>query len=192
MRGSYALDKRDYIKKGFEAYYRRYDQVTEYGFGRWMGPDVPGEMKATDSNEEWSIWRLVPSTVTDGDICALEKEFGLDFPEWYQAFISTYHHYFDIVPAQPVDEPLRSIQDMYNPLLCKWGYLPFAWDSEYGHILCMDLTGPDEEHYAIYEIDHEILFDFDEEKTGRDQLKASMRFLYPNFKSFFDDAFELK
>lgn len=78
---------------------------------------------------------------------------------------------------------------MYNPLLCKHGYLPFSWDSEYGCILCIDLNGgADEEQQAIYQIDHEILFDF-EEDADREQLQASLQYLYPNFKTYFDHQF---
>ncbi|OPA73572.1 SMI1/KNR4 family protein [Paenibacillus selenitireducens] len=184
------MDIQDYIKKGLDAYYDRYHQVTEEGFCRWMRPDVPDEMKAADGDDEWSIWRLVPSIVTKDDIRALENEFGLVFPEWYKVFISTYHHYFDVVPEQGLDEPLHSIKDMYNPLLCRLGYLPFTWDSEYGNILCIDLNeGSDEEHGAIYEIDHDILFGYDEEHTERNTLKESLTFLYPNFKAYFDHTF---
>ncbi|RXZ78924.1 SMI1/KNR4 family protein [Paenibacillaceae bacterium] len=184
------MDIRDYVKQGFEAYYDRYSQVTDEGFCRWMRPDVPEAMKAADGDEEWSIWKLVPSIVSEDDITALEQQFGLSFPEWYKAFISTYQHYFDVVPQQGINEPLDDIQNMYNPLLCRLGYLPFTWDSEYGHILCIDLNeGSDEERYAIYKIDHEILFDLDEATADRDELRNSLILLYPNFKAFFDDTF---
>ena len=55
------MEIRDYIKQGFETYYAKYSQVTEEGFCRWMRPDVPAEMKVVDTDEEWSIWKLVPS-----------------------------------------------------------------------------------------------------------------------------------
>ncbi len=79
---------------------------------------------------------------------------------------------------------------MYNPLLCRLGYLPFSWDTEYGKIRCIDLQeSPDEEKCGIYEIDHEILFEMDEENTERNELKESLIFLYPNFKTYFDHTF---
>ncbi|MFB6362970.1 SMI1/KNR4 family protein [Paenibacillus elgii] len=187
------MNIQDYIKQGFEAYYERYNQVTEEGFGRWMSPEVPDEMKAADygdDEDEWSIWKLVPSVVSEDDIGTLEKEFGLTFPEWYKVFISTYHHYFDVVPEQGMDELLDGIKNMYNPLLCKLGYLPFSWDTEYGKILCIDLKElPDEDRCAIYQIEHEVLFDLDETTTERDELKESLEFLYPNFKTYFDRTF---
>ena len=184
------MDIRGYIQQGFEAYYDRYNQVTEEGFCRWMRPGVPDEMKVADCDEEWSRWKLVPSIVSKDDVHGLEKEFGLVFPAWYKAFISTYHHYFDVVPEQGIDEPLDHIKNMYNPLLCRLGYLPFSWDTEYGSIICLDLNeSPDEENHAIYQIDHEILFDFDEENTERDQLKESLTWLYPNFKAYFEHTF---
>ncbi|KOR89115.1 SMI1/KNR4 family protein [Paenibacillus solani] len=184
------MEIRDYIKQGFETYYNKYRQVTEDGFCRWMRPDVPAEMKVVDTGEEWSIWRLVPSQVSEDDIYAMEKEYGVTFPEWYRAFISTYHHYFDEIPEQPVDAPLDNVRDMYNPLLCRRGYLPFTWDSEYGKIWCIDVSeDAGEGGGAIYEIEHEILFDLDEERTDRAELKESLVLLYPDFKAYFDDTF---
>ncbi|WP_339324605.1 SMI1/KNR4 family protein [Paenibacillus sp. FSL W8-0194] len=184
------MNIRDYIKSGFEAYYDRHSEVGEDGFCVWMRPGVPAPMKADDSQEEWSVWKLVPSTVSAEDISALEKEFGLTFPEWYKAFISTYHHYFDDIPEQDTNEPLKNIRDMYNPLLCRLGYLPFAWDAEYGCIWCIDVgSGPDEDQQAIYEIDHEILFGMDEVHTDRKQLQEHLALLYPNFKAYFDHHF---
>ncbi|WP_127590350.1 SMI1/KNR4 family protein [Paenibacillus lautus] len=184
------MEIRKYIKQGFETYYAKYSQVTEEGFCRWMRPDVPAEMKAVDTGEEWSIWNLVPSTISEVDIGVMEQEYGLTFPEWYKAFISTYHHYFDVIPEQAVDEPLDNVRDMYNPLLCRLGYLPFTWDSEYGKIWCIDVNEDAGEGFgAIYEIEHEICFDLDEEQTDRAELKKSLVFLYPDFKAYFDHTF---
>ncbi|KOP80948.1 hypothetical protein AMS59_00420 [Lysinibacillus sp. FJAT-14745] len=177
------MDIRAYIKNGFEVYYERYNQVSEEGFCRWMRPDVPEEMKVVDIDAEWSVWRMIPSAVTEEDIQTLEKEFGLNFPEWYKAFISTYHHYFDVIPEQSVKEPLNNVRDMYNPSLCSLGYLPFSWDEEYGKIFCIDLKNDNEENCAIYEIEHEILFDDEAD------IQASLDYLYPNFKAYFDDTF---
>ncbi|MCL1701848.1 SMI1/KNR4 family protein [Lysinibacillus sp. Bpr_S20] len=178
------MDIRAYIKNGFEVYYERYNQVSEEGFCRWMCPDVPEEMKVVDIDGEWSVWRMIPSTVTEEDIQALEKEFGLHFPEWYKAFISTYHHYFGVIPDQSIEDPLNNVRDMFNPTLCSLGYLPFSWDTEYGKIICIDLNNnADEDNCAIYEIEHEILFD-----DGAD-IQSSLDYLYPNFKAYFDDTF---
>jgi len=182
------MDIRDYIKVGFEAHYNRYNQGE---FSRWMHPDVPVQMRIEeDSEEEWSQWKLVPSTVSNQDIINLEQEFGLRFPEWYKAFISTYHHYFDNIPQQSITEPLDDIKNMFNPILCRLHYLPFCWDSEYGKIYCIDLNQlPDEMSCAIYQIEHEILFDLDETTAGPAELQASLELLYPNFKSYFDQTF---
>ncbi|MDR9854225.1 hypothetical protein RJP21_11490 [Paenibacillus sp. VCA1] len=49
--------------------------------------------------------------------------------------------------------------------------------------------GPDGEQQAIYEIDHEILFDLDEVHTERKKLQEHLVFLYPNFKAYFDHNF---
>ncbi|GAA3406183.1 hypothetical protein ACFFNY_25455 [Paenibacillus hodogayensis] len=85
---------------------------------------------------------------------------------------------------------MTGIQNMYNPLLCRLGYLPFTWDSEYGCILCIDLKGSaDKEPGAIYEIDHDILFGFDEDRTERRDLERSLVYVYPDFKTYFDHTF---
>jgi hypothetical protein len=156
-----------------------------------MRPGVPDDMKeAALGDGEWSIWKLIPSTVSEEDIEGLEEEFGLQFPQWYKAFISTYFHYFDSAPSQPSDDPLDEIEGMHNPLLCKFGYLPFTWDSNDAYILCIDLNGgANEEEYAIVQIDHDILFDFEESTTEHAELKEAMEFLYPNFKAWFDHTF---
>ena len=46
-----------------------------------------------------------------------------------------------------------------------------------------------EDYGAIYEIEHEILFDLDEERTDQAKLKESLVFLYPDFKAYFDHTF---
>lgn len=178
------INIRLYIENGFRAYYDRYYHISDEGFCRWMRPDVPDEMKVMDIDGEWSVWKLIPSQVTEQDIQGLEKEFGLKFPQWYKVFISTYAHYFDHIPEQDLHNPLDNIRDMYNPSLCHLGYLPFCWDAEYGHIFCIDVNHlEDEESCAIYAIDHDILFN-----EGVD-IQASLEYLYPNFNAYFDHTF---
>lgn len=76
----------------------------------------------------------------------------------------------------------------WNPALVKHGYLPFTWDSEGYFIRCIQLAEmPEEEKCGIYQIDHEILFDFDEETVTREQIDGKMKFVSRNLLTYLDE-----
>lgn len=113
-----------------------------------------------DPNEEWKVWKLIPSTATEQDVENLEKTIGTKLPQCLKAFLTVYHHYFDApIGENPISAPFEAVLDAWNPLLVKHGYLPFTWDEEGYYIRCIDLANmPNEEQCGIYQIDHEILF----------------------------------
>lgn len=181
----------DFIKTIFEALYEKLCNQDE-SFVKM--PHVPEEMWADDvaTNEEWKKWKLTSSTVTDKDIDELEKELGVSFPVVFRAFLSTYFHYFDdeIGRSSP-DDAFKSVRQAWNPILVKFGYLPFGWDSNGAYLRCIDLENmPDEEMCAIYEIDHEILFNFDEETVTEDDIDENMLYVAENFMEFLKDLLE--
>ena len=53
-----------------------------------------------DPDEEWKVWKLIPSTVTDQDIEKLETDIGAKLPRCLRAFLSPFTT--TILTARPV------------------------------------------------------------------------------------------
>lgn len=71
-------------------------QLRRIDLMRWPGklPDLMRDSSITPS-EDWVGWRPIPSTVTDADLDALERETGLAFPPLYRDFLR-YRHFVDL------------------------------------------------------------------------------------------------
>jgi cell wall assembly regulator SMI1 len=178
--------QKQFIQDFFEKYYAKQAAICETVL---MLPDVPQLMLAegADSNEEWNKWKLIPSTITEKDIAALENQLGVSLPNILKIFFTTYFHFFDYpVGRHSIDEPFEAIQNAWNPLLIKAGYLPFTWDKDGYFIRCIDLVNiPDENACKICQIDHEILFDFDEEsEISREEIADKMEVIADNFLQY--------
>lgn len=178
--------QKQFIQDFFEKYYAKQVAICETAL---MLPDVPQLMLAegADSNEEWNKWKLIPSTITEKDIAALENQLGVSLPNILKIFFTTYFHFFDYPVGQhSIDEPFEAIQNAWNPLLIKAGYLPFTWDKDGYFIRCIDLVNmPDENACKICQIDHEILFDFDEEsEISREEIADKMEVIADNFLQY--------
>ncbi len=136
----------------------------------------------------WVTWRLLPAQVSEERIQKLEEQIGAKLPQVLKIFITTYFHYFEGgIGRNPVEDKFVGLLNAWNPMLVRNGYLPFAWDKEGYFIRCMDLGNmPDEEKCQIVQIDHEVMFEFDEETTGRDALAAEMEPVAENFFAYLD------
>ena len=76
----------------------------------------------------------------------------------------------------------------WNPILVKYGYLPFTWDREGYYIRCIDLKNmPDDEQCGIYQIDHEVLFSMDESNVQREDIDENMEYLSQNFFTYLEN-----
>ena len=141
-----------------------------------------------DPNEEWKVWKLIPSTATEQDVENLEKTIETKLPQCLKAFLTVYHHYFDApIGENPISAPFEAVLDAWNPLLVKHGYLPFTWDEEGYYIRCIDLANmPNEEQCGIYQIDHEILFSLDEDTTKRANITQNMEYLSQNLFTYLE------
>lgn len=179
-------EQKSAIKNFFEKYYEMHEILT-------ILPDVPKEMLAgEDTGEEWQKWKLIPATVSDEDIADLEKGLGIKLPDVLKIFLTTYFHLFYApVGGHSVDEPFDGINNAWNPLLVKAGYLPFTWDKEGYFIRCIDLANmPDEDTCAVCQIDHEILFDFDEDTAGREDIEPEMEVVADNFMKYLESLLD--
>lgn len=155
---------------------------------------VPAAMEDGEIDAEgWVAWKLLPSAVTTADLDALEDEFGLAFPPLLRAFLSTYYHLFgEGVGEQPCDNPFRSLQNSYHPLLAACGYLPFAWDPQYAYIRCIDLEKmPDEDRCPVVQIDHEQLFDLREQEATPQDLQRYMQPVSDNLRAYLQMVFSI-
>lgn len=181
---------KSYIKKFFESLYEKRKNVDEVlvKIPVIEGNEPMWEEGAVPDEDEWVTWRLLPAQVSGEEIAELEEALGAKLPEVLRIFLTTYHHYFDGgIGRNPVEEKFEGIFNAWNPMLVRNGYLPFAWDEEGYFILCMDLEHmPDEESCPIVQIDHEIMFDFDEDTTGRAELAGEMQPVADNFFAYLE------
>ena len=181
---------RSFMQDFFEQYYQRLGQdgdgiallrpLEESDRGMWR--------EDADPDEEWKVWKLIPSTVTDQDIEKLETDIGAKLPRCLRAFLTVYHHYFDgPVGVNPISAPFEAVRNAWNPLLVKHGYLPFTWDDDGYYIRCMDLANmPDEERCGICQIDHEVLFSMDEDTAQKEEIAQNMEYLSQNLFTYLE------
>ena len=155
---------RQYMKHFFEQYYHKLSQ-NEINIKLPLD-ESEKEMWSDDANpkEEWKKWKLVPATISEKEIEDLENEIAVKLPLSLKAFLTVYYHYFeDPIGRNSFSEPFEAIENAWNPILVRYGYLPFTWDKDGYYIRCIKLEQmPDEEKCGIYQIDHELLFNFDE------------------------------
>ena len=71
-------------------------QLRRLGLMRWPG-NLPEPMRDTSilPENDWIGWRPIPSTTTDADLDALERETGLAFPPLYRDFLQ-YRHFVEL------------------------------------------------------------------------------------------------
>ena len=178
-----------YMREFFEKYYEKLSQ-DDINIKRPLGENNR-EMWAEDAepNEEWKKWKLVPADIDEKEIADFEEEIGVKLPLSMKAFLTTYHHFFeDPRGVNSISQHFKGMRNAWNPILVKSGYLPFAWNDEHYCIRCVQLTNmPKEEACGIYQIDHEVLFDFDEETVTQEEIEENMEFLSDNLLTYLDE-----
>lgn len=180
---------REYMKNFFEQYYHKLSQdeiSLKLPFGNRQK-----EMWSDDADpeKEWKKWKMIPADIKEEEIEELEKKIGAKLPLSLKAFLTVYHHFFENpIGRNSLYKPFEGLLNAWNPLLVKCGYLPFTWDRECYFIRCIRLAEmPDEEKCGIYQIDHEILLDFDEETVTREEIDANMKFVSQNLLTYLDE-----
>ena len=148
------------------------NEMKRSGFPFMMpDPNMPKEMidSSIPTDNDWVGWKPVPSTVTDLDLDAFEKEIKYPLPQSFRTYLKHKHFYElslpDIAVNLPRHIPGRTIGVMRNlvfdsfepELLIVKGYIYFADFHDYG-LLCFDANEVrNENEYPVVYIDHENL-----------------------------------
>ena len=186
-----------FIKNFFDSYYSKLYNEAPFLLAN---PCIPSEMisESEHNDDEWKIWKLVPSRIDDAKIKEIENQLEVEFPEVLKCFFMTYHHMFEEpIGRNPINEPFVGLLNAFNESLAANGYLPFVWDEDHYFIRCFDLQNmPDEEKCAIVEIDHEEMFDliYDAEENSKtlckDDFAPHMRVIAENFYEYLNCILE--
>jgi len=166
---------------------------------------VPPEMRAGEVNEDgWVEWRLLPSTLSEADVAAVEREFAVEFPPLFRAYLLARFHLFDQAKSERYDQqilmtdtpanrplaPLRELLNAWGPLIDA-GYVPFAqWGDGWGP-MCFDARarGADGDCPVVW-LDHERVIPLGEEACRqREVMQLLAQPLYGSCREFLLDVF---
>jgi hypothetical protein len=166
---------------------------------------VPAEMQVGEVNADgWVEWCVMPSTLKDNDVCALENEFGVQFPPLYRAYLLARFQLFDQVRSRRYDQqifmtdtpagkplaPLRELMQAWQSLI-NAGFVPFAqWGDGWGP-MCFDAVQRriDGECPVVW-MDHELLIPLGpEECRQRAEVLPLVQPLYESCREFLLDVF---
>lgn len=174
---------REFMKDFFEKYYEKLNN--EHDGIRLELPEIDERMCASkaDEAEEWRKWKLVPSDISEEELNELEIEIGAKMPAVLRTFLSTYFHYFEYpIGRNSIDDKFSAVHNAWNPMLVRFGYIPFAWDEEGYFIRCINMNDmPEEDKCEVCQIDHEIMFGFDENTVTKEEIDENMCYLADNF-----------
>jgi hypothetical protein len=178
-----------YMRNFFEQYYQKLSQE-EILVTLPLG-ETEKEMwsDGANPNDVWKKWKLVPAIISDEEIRKLEKEIGVELPLSLKAFLTVTHHCFNNpIGRNSVAEHFKGVKEAWNPILVRCGYLPFTWDKGHNFIRCIGLEKmPEEEKCGIYQIDHEVLFNFDENTVTSKEIDQSMKLISENLLTYLDE-----
>ncbi len=166
---------------------------------------VPLDMQAGPVNRDgWVAWKVIPSTLSEAEVGALETEFGVQFPPLFKAYLLVRHHLFDQVKSRRYDQQifmpavpsrrrlgwLREEMRAWQPLVAA-GYIPFAeWGDCWGP-MCFDTERRgDDGDCPIVWMDHERLIPLGAERCRvRAELLPLVQPLYGSFREMLTDVF---
>ena len=166
---------------------------------------VPPEMQVGEVNAEGEVeWRVLPSTLPEADVTALEAEFGVEFPLVFRAYLVSRFHLFDQVRSRRHDQqilmsdtpagkplwPLRKLMTAWRPLIDA-GFIPFAqWGDGWGP-MCFDSSQRrNDNECRIVWMDHEALVPLGAEICRRrEAVLPLVQPLYDSCREFLLDVF---
>jgi hypothetical protein len=126
---------------------------------------IPEPMRTGETQDDWSYWRALASTVSEDDITDMERVLRVRLSPQYKELLR-HKHFMEVqigevsIFAHPIGTWKRSITDGVfsgypKELLIEKGYLPFAKYSDWG-LLCFHITEPNADgEYPVYRWDHE-------------------------------------
>lgn len=185
-----------------ETYYRMGEALDD--------PDdagVPRDMRSGPVNADGSVqWHVLPSTLSERDVAAIEGEFGVAFPPLFRAYLLARFHLFDqvqsarygqlifmtAVPSGRKLDDLRSLIRAWRPLE-RTGFVPFAqWGDGWGP-MCFDVQQrADDGECPIVWMDHEELIPLDLDLARRSAVLPLVRPLYGSCREFLCDVFDVR
>lgn len=149
---------------------------------------------------------MLPSTLKEESIIAVETEFNVPFPPLFRAYLTARFHLFSelsfsegsetvsiLLPALPCDNPLGELRGFidWGPFL-HTGFVPFG-DYQIGYgPLCFDSTKqlPDGDCPVVW-FDHDELFSLSEEQLGnRESVEPLAHPLFSSFRELLAKIFE--
>jgi hypothetical protein len=166
---------------------------------------VPPDMQAGPVNEDgWVEWKLLPSTLSEGDIVGIEEQFGVQFPPLFRSYLLARFHLFDQVRSRRHDQqimmtcvpsgeqlgPLEELMRAWQPVIGA-GFAPFAeWGDGWGP-MCFDLERRGEEgDCPVVWMDHESLISLGPEACSRrEEVLPLAQPLYRSCREFLTDVF---
>ncbi len=165
---------------------------------------VPLDMQVGPVNADgWVEWQMLPSTLSEKDVAAVEDEFGVRFPPLFRAYLLARFQLFDQVHSRkyrqlifmtdvPFSGPLgklRTLIQNWRPFLGA-GFLPFAeWGDGWGP-MCFDLQQQnDEGECPVVWMDHERLIPLGPETSRRAAVLPWVNPLYASCREFLFDVF---
>jgi hypothetical protein len=169
------------------------------------GAGVPPAMQVGEVDDDGYVdWQILPSTLTDVEVCALEREFEIQFPPLFRAYLLARFHLFDQVGSRkygqqilmtdtPMGKPLAPIRfemTAWRPLIDA-GFIPFAeWGDGWGP-MCFDVQKRSSVgDCPINWFEHEWLHSLDEKKCRqRENLVPLVQPLYSSCREFLLDVF---
>ncbi len=166
---------------------------------------VPPEMQVGEVNTDgWVEWGVLPSTLKDADVGALEREFGVQLPPVFRAYLLSRFQLFDQVRSRRYDQqifmtdtpagkplrPLRELMKAWRPLIDA-GFVPFAqWGDGWGP-MCFDaIQRQADGECPVVWMDHEALVPLGPEECRRREAAAPLaQPLYDSCREFLLDVF---
>ena len=126
---------------------------------------VPEAMQTGESEDDWTFWKAINSTVTDRDIAEINDLLGVDLSPQYIDLLR-HKHFMELqfgeisILPHPVGSWKQSIlKEVFSgypkELLIEKGFLPFASYNDWG-LLCFGIAEKNTEgEYPIYRWDHD-------------------------------------
>jgi hypothetical protein len=165
---------------------------------------APPEMWAGAVDSDGCVeWRLLPSSLVEPDVAAIEADFRVQFPPLFRAYLLARLHLFSDfrsrnsgytvrVPPMPAGQPLgplRELMHAWQPLIDA-GLVPFAELGDgYGPV-CFDTTGraADGDCPVVF-LDHEPLVTLGSELCRqRAAVLPHLQPLYGSYREFLNDV----